>query len=55
MKPSPSLKYKLADTYSEHEKSPIYCVSFNLLDPAQSHLFVSCGGRRVSVTRVFIS
>lgn len=41
--------YRLVNACTEHQKQPVYCVSFNLIDPAHRHLFASCGGRQVTV------
>lgn len=47
MKPSSAPKYKLTNTIHEHQGRPVYCVSFNNLDPAHSQYFASSGGSRV--------
>ena len=39
--------YTLTHILNEKHSRPIYCVSFNQVDPAHKRLFASCGDSRV--------
>ena len=45
---SKSWKYKLTGKYEETGgKEPIYCITFNDIDPRHKRMFATCGNRRV--------